>query len=419
MNPPSPIRLLAGIGNAGVNVLDRICMEHPGMKELLVINNDGESLASSIVTRRIIIPPGDLREGFLAIEEEFRTELKGAASVILCGGLGGESGSFFLPALAALAKAEGITTLASVGMPFSFEGRQKRETAGAALKKLRELCDAVAVIDNDRLSGGTPSTAAVGEAFLAADRTLQSSLLALQGMLSTSGPVKITRSDLVSVLGTPETTTHFGSGRAEGANRLHEAFEMALRNPLLTVAGKGSALKEATTVLLLLKGPSDLSFAEVQTAVAEIERIAGERCHVKVGVHAAGSPGGPLELYIISASANASSLLRTPAKSVEAPPASKPTSPIPAPHPRDAARKDSSPERKASPVTRKSPIEEARPLPRPAKPNSIKQTQGVLDLDTYQRGRFDKSEPTIVAGEDLDIPTFLRKGIRIGSPSRH
>jgi cell division protein FtsZ len=50
--------------------------------------------------------------------------------------------------------------------------------------------------------------------------------------------------------------------------------------------------------------------------------------------------------------------------------------------------------------------------------SASKQTQGTLDLDTYQRGRFDKSEPTIVAGEDLDVPTFLRKGIKLSPPRR-
>jgi len=49
---------------------------------------------------------------------------------------------------------------------------------------------------------------------------------------------------------------------------------------------------------------------------------------------------------------------------------------------------------------------------------ATKQTQGTLDLDTVQRGRFDKSEPTIVAGEDLDVPTFLRKGIKLNPPVR-
>jgi cell division protein FtsZ len=63
-------------------------------------------------------------------------------------------------------------------------------------------------------------------------------------------------------------------------------------------------------------------------------------------------------------------------------------------------------------------LDEARAA-KSKKSSAAQQTQGVLNLETYQRGRFDKSEPTIVEGEDLDIPTFLRKGIKLVSPFRH
>jgi len=401
-----PKSVLVGIGNAGVSVLDRIAVEHPSIKETLVINNEGESLSASVTSRRIAFPPcqdGDLSEGFLAIEEEFIAAIHGAPAVIFCGALGGELGSFLIPALAARAKADGITTLASVAVPFSFEGRQKREIAAAALRKLHDLCDGVAVIDNDRLAGGVPSTAAVGEAFVAADRALQSSLLALRGMLSTSGPVKITRADLAASLGIPGAMTHFGHGMAKGANRLHEAIEEMLKSPLLTIAGKGSALKEAATVLLLLSGPSDLSFAEVQRSVVEIERVAGERCLVKVGVLADGSPDDPLEIYLLAGSGGSSRKTTTPAVTKSA-----------------TQMTHSSPKsaEELPPAKPQATLGEAREA-KSKKSSSAQQTQGVLNLETYQRGRFDKSEPTIVEGEDLDIPTFLRKGIKLVSPFRH
>jgi hypothetical protein len=37
--------------------------------------------------------------------------------------------------------------------------------------------------------------------------------------------------------------------------------------------------------------------------------------------------------------------------------------------------------------------------------------QGWLPLEVVPKGRFDKSEPTIRRGEDLDTPTYLRRGI--------
>lgn len=392
MNPSNRNRfVIVGIGNAGTAVLDRLVRSHPGMKDLLVVNNDPESLASSLVTDRLTVPAGDPKEGFLAIEEEFGRVVAGASAVILCGALGGETGTFLVPALAVRAKADGIPVMASIGMPFTFEGRTRREDASHALTKLREICDAVAVIDNDRLSGGVPSTAAVGDAFAMADETLLSSLLAIRGMLSTSGPVRITRTDMISALGPQSGITLFGFGEGSGGNRLHEALEEALKSPLFQLPGKGQALREARTLLLLLSGPEDLSFAEVQAAVTEIERRAGDKCQIKVGVHAVSPSGQPLGLYLVGGMAGASK----------------------------GAAATTSPARQTSVLkaekSEPSAVTAANPVPKPSRKPTIqtKQTQGILELDNYQRGRFDKSEPTIVAGEDLDVPTYLRKGIKI------
>jgi cell division protein FtsZ len=423
MSTPVARRLIIGVGNAGVTVLDHLAVGNPSMQGLMVVNNDSESLAASVVTDRISVPEGDLGEGFVAIDREFGGAVEGAATVVLCGGLGGETGSFLLPALAILAKSAGITVAACVGMPFSFEGRGKKEAASAALEKLYTVCDAVAVIENDRLSGGTPSTAAVGEAFALSDRTLLASLLTIHRMLSTSGPVKITRSDLKHVLGVPGAITFFGSGSVEGSNRLHEALERALRSPLLNAPAKttpGSALAGASPVLLLLEGPPDLSFAEVQAAVGEIERIGGERCQIKTGVHADRPSGSPITISVVASSggerpSDKPVAPRVAEAEVRPEKQSVPTYEEPTPTATPQTPKTTPPAPKTIP--------QAKPDSAPSNPTTprkttAKQTQGTLDLDTQQRGRFDKSEPTIVAGEDLDIPTFMRKGIKLTPPQR-
>jgi cell division protein FtsZ len=400
-------RLIVGVGNAGVTVLDLLAMADPSLKGLLVVNNDPESLAGTVVRDRLTVPVGDPADGFLAIDEEFGKAVAGASFVVLCGGLGGETASFLLPALAIHAKSNGVTVAACVGMPFAFEGKNRTELAETALGKLHAVCDAVAVIANERLSGSSPSTAAVGEAFALADRTLLACSRTLHGMLSTSGPVRITRADLKTVLGALGAKVLFGSGSASGSNRLHEALETALSSPLLIQQGKttpGSALLGVKTVLLLLQGPSDLSFAEVQTAVSGIERIAGERCQIKTGVLATLSAGSPLTLSIIASSGEGARISKAEVSSSEILPEAIEPSPgtaIPGAAVAPPIRK----------TTKSSTGTERQPSP-------SKQTQGTLDLDTYQRGRFDKSEPTIVAGEDLDVPTFLRKGIKLSPPRR-
>src|SRR5207244_7439552 len=50
---------------------------------------------------------------------------------------------------------------------------------------------------------------------------------------------------------------------------------------------------------------------------------------------------------------------------------------------------------------------------KPPKEKYVQAKQEVLQFEPVTRGRFEKSEPTIVEGQDLDIPTFLRKNIRV------
>jgi cell division protein FtsZ len=55
----------------------------------------------------------------------------------------------------------------------------------------------------------------------------------------------------------------------------------------------------------------------------------------------------------------------------------------------------------------------ADPLPiLPAIPKR-EERQETLQFEPVTRGRFEKSEPTIVDGQDLDVPTFLRRNMRV------
>ena len=44
-------------------------------------------------------------------------------------------------------------------------------------------------------------------------------------------------------------------------------------------------------------------------------------------------------------------------------------------------------------------------------PTRLRQSQ--LPLEIVSKGRFDKSEPTIHKGEDLDVPTYIRRGVAL------
>ena len=49
----------------------------------------------------------------------------------------------------------------------------------------------------------------------------------------------------------------------------------------------------------------------------------------------------------------------------------------------------------------------------PTEKSATPAKQEVLQFEPVTRGRFEKSEPTIIEGEDLDVPTYLRKHIKV------
>jgi cell division protein FtsZ len=52
------------------------------------------------------------------------------------------------------------------------------------------------------------------------------------------------------------------------------------------------------------------------------------------------------------------------------------------------------------------------PTPQPAA-SRREERQETLQFEPVTRGRFEKSEPTIVDGQDLDVPTFLRRNVKV------
>ena len=59
-------------------------------------------------------------------------------------------------------------------------------------------------------------------------------------------------------------------------------------------------------------------------------------------------------------------------------------------------------------IPKKKPV-----IAKEARPEKVHAKQEVLQFEPISRGRFEKSEPTIVEGQDLDVPTYLRKNIRV------
>lgn len=53
------------------------------------------------------------------------------------------------------------------------------------------------------------------------------------------------------------------------------------------------------------------------------------------------------------------------------------------------------------------------PPEKPKREKSAPAKQEILQFEPVTRGRFEKSAPTIIEGQDLDVPTYLRKNVRV------
>jgi cell division protein FtsZ len=77
------------------------------------------------------------------------------------------------------------------------------------------------------------------------------------------------------------------------------------------------------------------------------------------------------------------------------------------------SRKERKPVVRGEPEPQPAPEQPAVKQPPAKKEKYVQAKQEVMQFEPVTRGRFEKSEPTIVEGQDLDVPTFLRKNVRV------
>lgn len=414
----APRILVAGIGNAGVVLVDRLALAGFGNAlDLLAINTDSVSLGSSVVGKKILLGSktarglgtgGDPEVGAEAAEEaeaELLAALEGAHIVIVCAGLGGGVGSGAAPILAELAKKQGALVVALATVPFSFEGRRRVQQAVEAQTELAKYADAFLTFENDRMAGLSEPLTGVHDTFAASDQVLAETIGAVARLTLTPGPIRVTPADLLAVFRRPGSTSLFGFGEATGGNRANEAVERALKSPLLA---RGKSLADTHAALVHISAAPDLHIAEIRAIMEAVSRHTDGHLHLGIGLDPSYSSLG---VSILAATGGAAPA-RAPARQQR---------PATAPAPERIQETSESEEEftptdaeaapaNASELFDTSPyaVEKAAAAKKQPKPE-----QKTLRLDPVARGRFEKSEPTIVGGEDLDVPTFLRQKIKL------
>ncbi|WP_231863479.1 cell division protein FtsZ [Cephaloticoccus capnophilus] len=457
--PPPPLIKLVGVGGAGVNIVSRLsaepfasagggageagggesgdpCANAVGGLALAVMDCDARKLGESPVgekwllgegQRRGLSAGGDIELGRQAAEasrEMIASAGGGADLLFLVAGLGGGTGSAAASLVATEASKAGGLVIGFAVLPFSFEGGRRSKQAEAALVSLRRVCDAVIVLPNDLLLQEASEGASALAAFEQADEWIARAVRALWRLLCKTGLMNVDFAALQRAFEYRGSKTVFGLGFGTLAaepltpDALADQVLASLRACPLMHAPE--AARRADRLLVSVAGgASVLTLSLVNRLVHSIGEHFGRSAELIVGATLDEDLGERIELCLIGASDIGGNSRRAMTSATHA-------------RTTRAARHSASPQNEsgeaASQKTRESVDSRERTAPPRGGVERLAALKGRGSLNARsdtphqgefgfsaeaERGYFSNTEATLFDGQDLDPPTYLRKGIKI------
>jgi cell division protein FtsZ len=310
MTPPHnylAVIKVVGIGGGGVNAVNR--MIEVGLKgvEFIAINTDAQALLMSDADVKLDVgreltrglgagaQPDVGRQAAEDHREEIEEVLKGADMVFVTAGEGGGTGTGGAPVVASIARKLGALTIGVVTRPFSFEGKRRAVQAESGIEELRNECDTLIVIPNDRLLQLGDRNVSVMDAFRTADQVLLSGVQGITDLITTPGLINLDFADVKSVMSGAGSAL-MGIGSARGDNRALLAAEQAIASPLLEASMEG-----AHGVLLSISGGSDLGLFEINEAASLVSDAAHADANIIFGAVIDDALGDEVRVTVIAA----------------------------------------------------------------------------------------------------------------------
>jgi cell division protein FtsZ len=416
-NKPVTIKI-CGVGKAGIAITNHLVHSGIPAADVVAIDMDPESLLTAAAGRKIHLETkmlrglgsgGDPERGRKIAEEHsacLKTACAEAGVVFIVTGLGGGAGTGISPVLARVAREGGALALAFTTMPFEYEGNRRRRIAREGYEELKEAADGVIGLADQKVASLMDENTSLLETFKITDEFLADGVSGIWRLLRYKGLIEIHLNDLCELLRDQHSDCAFASAEALGPTRSRDVLDKLLAHPLLD---GGKLLGESEAVIVSFMGGPDLTIVEVNRVMAEITANC-RQAQVIMGAALDESFRDRLEVTIVAAR--------------------------PAP---ESASRDLSPRQEAEAFDRQLlPASTSRPgsrfvPPAPVLPpeqvrqmlarndrattrsrkGSTKMRQTQLPLEIVSKGRFDKSEPTIHKGEDLDVPTYIRRGVAL------
>ncbi|MBI9020412.1 MAG: hypothetical protein JEZ10_04060 [Verrucomicrobia bacterium] len=300
--------LILGLGGAGCSTIARIASTAPDGMEFAVMDCDVQTLerCAHIETRLVIgkgitdglSAGGDLETGRRCAESsvsQIETLLSAVDLLLVVTGLGGGLGSGAAPVLARMARNAGAHSLFFTVLPFPFEGSVVQGKAHNSLHRLRTHADAIVQMPNKRIQ--PDGDALLTDSMERSDRTLSAGVVGLWRILSHTGLCNLDFADLHTLLRYCDATCRFSCASATGEGRAQTLIDALRVHPL---ADNGAIFENAPGMLVGITGGEDLTLAEAQQIMESIVPD-NETCWVKMGIAIDPSFSGRISAMVLTA----------------------------------------------------------------------------------------------------------------------
>ncbi len=372
-NISAPSILVMGVGSSGARAVAAMHGLNPQL-DAVVVDTDAKVLQTmdpdlalhvgASVTRGLSAG-GDVELGRQSIEKDssgIRQRLRNVDLLVIVAGMGGGMGSGAVPVITRIAREAGTLVLAMVGMPFNFEGKKIARIAEEALKRIRTHADAIIRIPNERLLSKADSDLPVEQAFSRSHQVMMDGICSLWRLLSKNGVCGLDFACLHTMLRNCDGFCNMVVVEGSGENRAQEVSEALLKHPLLL---HGKMLGAAAGLIVGITGGHDLKFSEIETVMNGIQaRLSDEEVWLNFGVIVESGFEGRLSVVALVAEQWKEPLVDSAGRQM-------------------GLRFQSKPE------------------------------QGELMLEAAGKGEFSSLDPTIHNNQDLDVPTYLRRDIKL------
>jgi len=302
-----------GMGGGGSNATDWLFKKGLQGAEIFALNTDKQHLDLVQADKKILIGrdltrglgcggyPEKGREAAKENLTEIREALRNCDMVFITAGLGGGTGTGSAPVVAQLAKEMGAIVIGTVTMPFDIE-RARIDKAEFGLQQLRDVCDTVIVIDNNKLvsiAGNLP----IQQAFAVANELISTMIKGIVEIIAVPSLVNLDYADVKAIMANGDVSV-IGIGESDSERRVDEAVKRALSNPLLEVSYEG-----ATGALIHITGGADMTLDEVSKAGDMITEALDESANVIWGARIDKNMTGKFRIMTIVTGVNSPYIL--------------------------------------------------------------------------------------------------------------